>query len=129
MEYDNLTSGWGEASGDDIYDPQTGPCGVYNPNDTQLNCCDFQLQTIILPALFALIMLVGCLGNGFVVLVVLKNRDQSRNTTNLFILNLSVADLLFLIFCIPFHAVTHSGVGWLFGEALCKLVHFIQYAR
>jgi type III secretory pathway component EscU len=38
--------------------------------------CMMGLHNLIVPILFAVIMLVGCLGNGFVALVVLKNRDQ-----------------------------------------------------
>lgn len=50
----------------------------YNTTDycTVEQGCMMGLQNLIVPILFAAIMLVGCLGNGFVALVVLKNRDQ-----------------------------------------------------
>lgn len=104
---------------------------AFNNSNRSTGCCPTRnMENIIISVIFATIMLVGCLGNGFVTLVVLKNKDQVRNTTNLFILNLALADLLFLIFCIPFHAVTHfTTSGWIFGEILCKTAHFIQFCR
>lgn len=54
----------------------------------------------VVPILFSLIGIIGFGGNILVIVTVLFNQ-QMRNTTNLLILNLSVADLLFVLFCIP----------------------------
>lgn len=54
----------------------------------------------VVPILFSLIGIIGFVGNILVIVTVLFNQ-QMRNTTNLLILNLSVADLLFVCFCIP----------------------------
>jgi allatostatin A receptor len=83
--------------------------------------------SIVVPIFFSLIGLVGLVGNVLVVLTILFNH-QMRNTTNLLILNLSVADLLFICFCIPFTAVDYSFGNWPFGEAWCKLVQFLTYS-
>lgn len=85
-------------------------------------------EAIIIPIIFSLMVVLGGLGNLLVMIVVLRNRDHFRNTTNLFILNLAAADLLFLVFCAPFHAVMYIGLGWPFGQFMCKFVHFVQYA-
>ncbi|ESN95969.1 hypothetical protein HELRODRAFT_144008, partial [Helobdella robusta] len=50
------------------------------------------------------------------------------NTTNTFIVNLAIADLAFLIFCVPFHAVVYSTDSWPFGSFTCKFVHFLQFS-
>jgi len=86
-------------------------------------------EAIIVTTLFTVIFLLGCVGNFLVILVVFKNREQFKNTTNLFILNLAIADLCFIVFCVPFHALIHTNksAGWPFGEFTCKFVHLVQF--
>ena len=80
-------------------------------------------ENIIIPVIFSLVVLFGGIGNILVIIVIFKNKDHYRNTTNLFILNLSAADVLFLTFCVPFHAVIYiNQTGWPFGEVMCKSV-------
>ncbi|XP_009071552.1 PREDICTED: galanin receptor type 2-like [Acanthisitta chloris] len=82
---------------------------------------------IIVPVIFSLIFLVGTLGNGLVLAVLLRNGQVKYNTTNLFILNLAVADLCFIICCVPFQATIYTLDGWLFGAFACKTVHLLIY--
>ena len=107
-------------------------------SDADYNISDFAdyeenevtLQRVLVPLLFTIIIILGCIGNTIVLIVVIRNRDHFRNTTNLFILNLSVADLLFLLFCVPFHSViyaTNDG-NWPFGNLMCKMVHLVQFS-
>ncbi|NWR88435.1 GALR2 protein, partial [Furnarius figulus] len=82
---------------------------------------------IIVPIIFSLIFLVGTVGNGLVLAVLLQNGQVKYTTTNLFILNLAVADLCFIICCVPFQATIYTLDGWLFGAFACKAVHFLIY--
>ena len=50
--------------------------------------------------IYTIILLVGVIGNILVIIVVSRYRDM-RNATNLLLTNLSIADLLLLIFCVP----------------------------
>lgn len=50
-----------------------------------------------------------------------------RSTTNVLILNLAVADLLFVIFCIPFTATDYVLPEWKFGLAVCQAVQYLIY--
>lgn len=77
----------------------------------------------IVPVFFGLIGITGLLGNGLVVLVVLSN-PQMRSTTNVLIINLAIADLLFVIFCVPFTATDYVLATWPFGDVWCKLVQY-----
>ncbi|XP_064638078.1 galanin receptor 2a-like [Lineus longissimus] len=86
-----------------------------------------QWIAILVPIIFAIVVILGCVGNTLVFVVVVKNRTYYRNTTNIFILNLAFADLLFLVFCVPFHAVIYTLNNWPFGQFMCKFVHFVQY--
>jgi allatostatin receptor len=59
-----------------------------------------------------------------VVLVVAANQ-QMRSTTNLLIINLAVADLLFIVFCVPFTATDYMLPFWPFGDIWCKIVQYL----
>ncbi|KAJ1083253.1 hypothetical protein NDU88_003412 [Pleurodeles waltl] len=80
---------------------------------------------VIVPVIFGFIFLLGIIGNTLVMIVIgrIKSR-RSRSTTNIFILNLSIADLLFLLFCVPFQATIYSLPEWIFGAFFCKFVHY-----
>lgn len=56
--------------------------------------------TSILIAAYIFIFVTGVIGNIMVILVV-SLRPKMRSVTNIFILNLAVADLLVILFCIP----------------------------
>ena len=49
---------------------------------------------------FSLVLAVGVIGNVWVLIVILTSKSM-RSSTNLFLLNLSLADLLVLIVCCP----------------------------
>ena len=77
-----------------------------------------QVVSIVVPIFFGLLFLVGFLGNLLVVLVVTFNR-QMRNTTNLLIMNLAVADILFVALCVPISAFQYAAPHhWPFGDPM-----------
>lgn len=71
------------------------------------------------PPLFWIIILVGGAGNLAVVWIYLNFRRRLKTMTDVYLLNLAVADLLFLV-TLPLWAAEAS-YGWTFGSALCKL--------
>ncbi|OCT60698.1 galanin receptor 2a [Xenopus laevis] len=83
-------------------------------------------ESVLIPVLYSLIFLVGTVGNSLVLAVLLRN-GKVINTTNLFILNLGVADLCFIIFCVPFQATIYTLDSWVFGPFMCKAVHLFIY--
>ncbi|NWJ04667.1 GALR2 protein, partial [Crypturellus undulatus] len=91
------------------------------------NSLEVRAAGIIVPVIFSLIFLLGTVGNGLVLAVLLRNGQVKYNTTNLFILNLAMADLCFIICCVPFQATIYTLDGWLFGPFACKTVHFLIY--
>ena len=48
-----------------------------------------------------------------------------RTVTNLFLLNLAISDLSFLVICPPFTAYQMATQAWPFGEFVCKLMHYL----
>uniref|UniRef100_A0A182J8Y8 G-protein coupled receptors family 1 profile domain-containing protein n=1 Tax=Anopheles atroparvus TaxID=41427 RepID=A0A182J8Y8_ANOAO len=96
----------------------TGPSVSQEEQQTEL------IVTTIVAIFFGFIGITGLLGNALVVLVVLSN-PQMRSTTNLLIINLAVADLLFVVFCIPFTATDYVLASWPFGDVWCKTVQYL----
>ncbi|CAL1529230.1 unnamed protein product, partial [Lymnaea stagnalis] len=81
---------------------------------------------IIVPTIFGVICVLGVFGNSMVIIVVLTDKHM-RNTTNILILSLAVADLLFLVCCVPFTAVNYAINVWPFGNFGCKLIQYAKY--
>ncbi|XP_064601050.1 gastrin/cholecystokinin type B receptor-like [Liolophura sinensis] len=62
---------------------------------------------------------IGIIGNLLVAVVIWKNKDM-RNSTNFFLLNLSVADLLVIVVCMPSAVMElHARDYWYLGEFMC----------
>ncbi|KAK9526532.1 hypothetical protein VZT92_015226 [Zoarces viviparus] len=75
--------------------------------------------------MFALIFILGVLGNTMVITVLARSKPgQPTSTTNIFILNLSVADLSYLLFCVPFQSTIYMLPTWVLGAFICKFIHY-----
>uniref|UniRef100_A0A3B3WFE6 G-protein coupled receptors family 1 profile domain-containing protein n=1 Tax=Poecilia mexicana TaxID=48701 RepID=A0A3B3WFE6_9TELE len=72
------------------------------------------------PPLFWIIFILGSVGNLLVVWIYLTVRNRLKTMTDVYLLNLAVADLLFLC-TLPFWAVD-AIKGWDFGSSSCKIV-------
>ncbi|XP_035210757.1 neuropeptide SIFamide receptor-like [Stegodyphus dumicola] len=76
-------------------------------------------------AAYVFIFVLGFVGNVFVVGVVLRIR-QMRTVTNYFIVNLAIADMLVILFCIPATLTSNLVTPWILGLFLCKAVAYLQ---
>jgi len=85
------------------------------------------LWTITTPIVFALITVIGVIGNTFVVMVIVTRRVRRQNPTNILLLNLAVADLAFLVVCVPFTAVKYAAASWPLGDTTCRIVNYLLY--
>ncbi|XP_023175537.1 growth hormone secretagogue receptor type 1-like [Drosophila hydei] len=74
-----------------------------------------------------IIMLLGVIGNVMVPIVIVKTKDM-RNSTNIFLTNLSIADLLVLLVCTPtvLVEVNTRPETWVLGHEMCKAVPFVE---
>ena len=71
-------------------------------------------------ALLVTVFVVGVVGNLLVIVVVWRNQDM-RNSTNFFLVNLSVADLLVIVVCMPPALVDIlEKEQWKFGPVMCE---------
>lgn len=102
---------------------EMGAQNTSSPTDDDLGEMKNVIATLVL-LLFSAIVVVGLIGNSLVVVVVSFNQ-QMRSTTNLLIINLAVADLLFIVFCVPFTATDYILPYWPFGDLWCKCVQYL----
>ncbi|CAH2285206.1 neuropeptides B W receptor type 1, partial [Pelobates cultripes] len=75
---------------------------------------------LALPIIYSIICAVGLTGNTAVIYVILK-APKMKSVTNMFILNLAIADELFTL-VLPINIVDYLLLQWPFGEFMCKLI-------
>uniref|UniRef100_A0A8C0IP36 Somatostatin receptor 4 n=1 Tax=Chelonoidis abingdonii TaxID=106734 RepID=A0A8C0IP36_CHEAB len=76
--------------------------------------------TVVIQCIYALVCLLGLLGNSLVIFVILRYAKM-KTATNIYLLNLAIADEL-LMLSIPFVATSAALHHWPFGRALCRTV-------
>lgn len=81
---------------------------------------------IFIPIVFGIIMVLGVSGNSLVIYSFIMEK-RMRSLTNTLILNLAIADLLFLVICIPLTAFRFIALSWPFGDIGCKLSQYCVY--
>lgn len=78
----------------------------------------------LIPVLYMVIFMLGLSGNGVVMFTVWRAQSK-RRAADVYIGNLALADLTFVV-TLPLWAVyTALGYHWPFGEALCKLSSYV----
>jgi hypothetical protein len=83
------------------------------------------LLYIIIP-LYSLVFVIGTIGNILVILTVVTVK-QMRNTTNALILHLAIANLSFVLMCIPHTIYMYVVHSYYFPRLLCKLANTLMY--
>lgn len=119
-DYDHDYSDYGNSSSNE----------TYHDYEDYHSVCDKEavrsFARLLLPAVYALALVVGLAGNGLVVAVYAAPR-RLRTLTDVCILNLAVSDLLLLL-TLPFWAAD-AVHGWTLGEASCKITAFLYAAN
>lgn len=75
--------------------------------------------------LYSVIFLLALVGNLLVITTLVQNK-RMRTITNVFLLNLSVSDLLLAVFCMPFTLIPTLMQDFVFGKTVCVLVRYMQ---
>ncbi|XP_077985376.1 allatostatin-A receptor-like [Glandiceps talaboti] len=73
-----------------------------NINDHVVSDADSVILTVVMPIVF----IIGCTGNILTIFVILKLKEM-RTVTNYFLVNLAIADSLFLVMVVPPKFVMH----------------------
>ncbi|XP_076603210.1 C-X-C chemokine receptor type 2-like isoform X1 [Chaetodon auriga] len=97
-----------------VINPETQPCSLFNIPDAAM----------IVVSVFYIVIFVLAIPGNLIVGLVIGLSKQSLPPSDLYLLHLAVADLLLAI-TLPFWA-TSVTKGWVFGDAMCKIVTILQ---
>lgn len=89
-----------------------------NLNGTE-NPGKIEFTSIIFAVIYSLICALGTIGNGLVIIVIVRYAKM-KTVTNTYLLNLAISDLCFLV-GLPFLTVTVLVKYWIFGSSMCKI--------
>lgn len=78
------------------------------------------LTAVFIPLIYGMVCVVGLVGNTLVIHVIV-HYTKKESVTNIYILNLAIADELFML-GLPFLAVQNALLSWPFGSLVCRLV-------
>ena len=104
-------------------------------NGTELQNCDsssYHTSAVKIGQAFAycLFFVISLIGNTLIAIIIYKTKTM-RTTTNYFILNMAMSDLLLPILVLPSFLIEIYGGFWFFsgerGLVFCKGVFFLQY--
>ncbi|XP_056146802.1 apelin receptor B-like [Lampris incognitus] len=108
--------------------PTENPYDYYDYGDSEnSSMCDYsewEPSYAVVPVLYMLIFILGLSGNGVVIFTVWRAQGK-RRAADVYIGNLALADLTFVV-TLPLWAVyTALGYHWPFGVALCKISSYV----
>lgn len=83
------------------------------------------VSNIVLITGFVVIFILAVVGNSLVIVTLIQNK-RMRSVTNVFLLSLSISDLVFVCVCLPFTLVGNTLHNFLFGPVMCKLVSYFM---
>ncbi|XP_053266778.1 protein S100-Z isoform X1 [Pleuronectes platessa] len=87
-----------------------------------------ELTTVFLPFIYIIVFLVGLPANGMALWVFLF-RTKKKHPSSIYMANLALADLLFVIWT-PLKIAYHlNGNNWTYGEPLCKVLVSFFYGN
>lgn len=97
-----------------IIDPATQPCDSFTSSDVAM----------LVVCVFHIIVFLLAIPGNLVVGLVIGMSKQPLNPSDLYLLHLALADLLLAI-TLPYLAISVMQ-GWVFGDAMCKIVTIMQ---
>nr|ALM88308.1 neuropeptide receptor A12 [Chilo suppressalis] len=84
----------------------------------------FQPENVLI-TLYVPVILLSLVANILLIVVAVKC-NYTKNVTNIFLVNLSAADLLVTGICMPIQLSKAITLVWFYGETVCKIVNYIQ---
>ncbi|CAL8087690.1 unnamed protein product [Calicophoron daubneyi] len=104
---------------------ESSPASCVSTNAETMNFVTIFMSKVT-PILFSLFFLLGFVGNLFVIIVILANA-QMRNTTNILIFSLALADMAFIVVCVPSAATVYVTGRWPLGLTLCRIYYYFSH--
>lgn len=82
-------------------------------------------EVVVKSALVAILTLIAVIGNVLIIVIVVLSKKM-RTTTNFYIVNLAVADLLVACFPMWIYVTKNLTDGWVLGAFMCKFNASVQ---
>ncbi|OXB80900.1 UNVERIFIED_CONTAM: hypothetical protein H355_016917 [Colinus virginianus] len=93
----------------------------YKVDDFAAQVLTGKLTTVFLPIVYAIVFIIGLPSNAMAIWVFFF-RTKKKHPAMIYMVNLALADLLFVVW-FPLKIAYHiNGNNWLFGEGLCKVL-------
>ncbi|GAA6104185.1 apelin receptor A [Tachysurus ichikawai] len=97
----------------------------YEDNETTCDYSEWEPSYSLIPVLYMLIFILGLSGNGMVIFTMWRSAKSKRRAADVYIGNLALADLTFVVTLPLWAAYTALGYHWPFGVALCKISSYV----
>ncbi|XP_063306677.1 C-X-C chemokine receptor type 6-like [Pelobates fuscus] len=97
----------------------SGELDIYDNGDEFDENESSKLHSLFLPIAYSIICIFGLIGN-LLILVIFIFYEKVKTLTDIFLVNLATADILFLC-TFPFLAY-QSAKSWIFGEVMCRII-------
>uniref|UniRef100_F6YX96 G-protein coupled receptors family 1 profile domain-containing protein n=1 Tax=Ciona intestinalis TaxID=7719 RepID=F6YX96_CIOIN len=81
--------------------------------------------SVFIPILYLAIAVIGLMANALVIYIILILKEYKKTVTNVYVVQLAIADFMFL-FILPFEAATKLNGEWIYGTAWCKITESIR---
>ncbi|XP_069491478.1 probable G-protein coupled receptor 25 [Ambystoma mexicanum] len=111
---------WAAEMTTEVWDNGEFVTGAYEDCPDQ----DLPYGNTYIPILYSIAFLIGFFGNIFVIVLMVR-KQGARRLVDTFIINLAVADLVFVCTLPLWSATVASEQQWYFGDALCKISSFV----
>lgn len=109
-----------------LKDPENSCQAVVDP--TTADTLKSRLTTVFIPIVYIIVFVVGLPANGMAIWVFMF-RTKKKSPSSIYMANLALADLLFVIWT-PLKISYHfSGNDWIYGEGLCKVLMGFFYGN
>lgn len=108
------------SSSGDIYDDPTTTTGANDNNNNQPMAASVNVFNLVVAILLVLLMLTTAIGNLFVIVAILIERNL-RTLGNYLVLSLAIADLLVALLVMPLASIYLILDSWTLGVRLCDI--------
>ncbi|XP_063289424.1 cysteinyl leukotriene receptor 1 [Pelobates fuscus] len=97
-------------------------------NPLDLICSINEFRNKVYSTAYSMFTLFGLIGNSFALFVLLKTYSQ-RTAFHIYMLNLAISDLLFIL-TLPFRVIYYVNNGkWFFGDFMCRMCSYVFYVN
>lgn len=127
----NMDVDYSHPQNSDYFDAFNSPVNInFHSNDNSdlsngYKPYEKRLETYIVPIVFAIIFIVGFVGNTLTILTIISEK-MYKTPSYLYILNLAFGDLIVILGSLPFVATIYTFESWPYGWLICRLSEFIR---